>query len=445
MAVDMKPAATLSELDAQIKDLFEQADAIERRYPDGEIKDNEDLAQVKALLETIDEFENRRGAIESAEQRKSRIRGGLDKYARPVEKIVHAQPGVEAKDWEILSPGEQFVRDASYRHLQREGTFKSDLGRATFAVQLKDGTSLIEWKSLAGREQKTLVRSGDTAGGGNFVYDQIIRGLQVDLRQRELSLLDLIPRLQTTSDTIQYIREDTYTNNAAMVAEATATTGTTGTKPESAFAYSTQSVAVRTLAHWVPITNRLLDDAPAMRGIIDSRLVLGLNLALETQIVSGGGTGEDFTGILNAGIQTQGLGTDNVLDAIFKARTLVRVNGHARPNAVVLHPNDWQTIRLARENAATGTLGGYLMGPPSDLGATTVWGLPVVEAEGLTENTGLVGDFGLGVSLFDREQAAIRVGTINDQFIRNMQTILAEMRAGFVVWRPSAFARVTGI
>ena len=39
----------------------------------------------------------------------------------------------------------------------------------------------------------------------------------------------------------------------------------------------------------------------------------------------------------------------------------------------------------------------------------------------------------------------MRVGTIDDQFVRNMQTILAELRAAFVVWRPTMFTQVTGI
>ena len=144
-------------------------------------------------------------------------------------------------------------------------------------------------------------------------------------------------------------------------------------------------------------------------------------------------------------MNTQALGADSVIDAIFKARTKVRVTGKARPTAIVLHPNDWEAVRLARENSATGTLGGYLMGPPSLTGATTLWGLPVVESEAITENTGLVGDFSMGASLFDREQAVVRVGLIDQQFIRNMQTILAELRAAFVCWRPSAFTKITGI
>ena len=258
-------------------------------------------------------------------------------------------------------------------------------------------------------------------------------------------MLDLIPRLQTASDTIEYVREDTFTNNAAMVAEATATTGTSGTKPESVLSYSPQTSAVRTLAHWIPVTNKTLADAPQIRGIINSRLLLGLTLALENQVLTGDGTGENFTGILNAGIQTQAMGTDTAIDAIFKARTLVRVTGKARPTAIVMHPNDWEAVRLARENAATGTAGGYLMGPPSMVGATTLWGLPVVESEAITQNTALIGDFSMGCTLFDREQAAIRVGLIDQQFIRNMQTILAELRAAFVVWRPTAFARITGV
>jgi HK97 family phage major capsid protein len=434
---------TAAEARSEIKQLFEQAEAIENRYPDGPITDNEDEKQVKALLSTIDDLEKKLAGLEDTESRRARIRAGIENSSQPAKKIVWPGAG-DAKEFEIYSPGEQFVRGSEYRQLARDGAFKSDLNRNHFSVQMKEGTSLVEWRRLVGMQQKALLRGGDNTSGGAFVLPDDRPGL-VDIRQRELTLLDLIPRLRTTSDTIQYVREDTYTINAAMVAEATATTGTSGTKPESALAYSTQTATVRTLAHWIPVTNRMLDDAPAMRGIIDQRLLLGLDIKLEDQIITGGGTGEDFTGILLAGIQNQAVGTDNVVDAIFKGRTKVRVTGHGRPNAVVMHPNDFQAVRLMRENLASATLGNYLMGPPNEAGPTTIFGIPVVESEGLTENTALVGDFAQGVALFDREQSAIRVGTIDDQFVRNMQTILAEMRASLVVWRPSLFCQVTGV
>lgn len=433
-------AMSVAEARSEIKKHFEQADLIEKKYPDGEIANAEDLKEVKRLLGEIDGLEAKLATLEDAEERRNRIVAGLERYSKPAGKAL--RPGAQAEEileGKRVTPGDQFVQSREYRELKQSGAFNSNLNRMQFHVNLKDGTSLIEWKT-------TLVGS-DASSGGAFVLNDRRPGM-VEILQRELTFMNLIPRLTTESDTIEYVQEDTFTNNAAMVAEATgsATTGTAGVKPESAIAYSVATMPVRTLAHWIPVTNRMLSDAPQVRGIINSRLLLGLDLTLETQVLSGDGTGENFTGILNNGsINTQGLGTDNQLDAIFKGRTKVRVTGKGRPNATVLHPNDWQTIRLARENAASGTLGGYLMGPPSQVGAVTVWGMPVVESEAISENTGLVGDFAQGCSLFDREQAAIRIGTINDQFIRNLQTILAELRAAFVIWRPAMFTQVTGI
>lgn len=431
---------TIAEARSEIKSLFEKADLIEKRYPDGDITNNEDAAEVKRLLTEIDGLEGKLAGLEDAEQRRNRILSGMERYAKPTSSS-RPNPEVEKiKQGMKVDPGTQFVTSRDYRELKTQGRFTSPLNRVQFGVDLLDGTSLIQWKT-------TLVGSDETSGGAFVVNDR--RPGVIDILQRQLTLLDLVPRLSTESDTVEYVKENTFTNAAAFTAEATgsATTGTVGVKPESTLAYSAATATVRTLAHWIPVTNRMLNDAPAIRGIINSRLLMGLSLALETQIATGNGSGENFTGMLDAGaaIGIQAIGTDSVIDALFKARTMVRVTGKGVPNAYALHPNDWQGIRLARENAATGTLGGYLFGPPSQVGATTLWGIPVVESEAITENTGLVGDFAQGCSLFDREQAAIRVGTINDQFVRNLQTILAELRAAFVIWRPAMFSKVTGI
>jgi len=253
---------------------------------------------------------------------------------------------------------------------------------------------------------------------------------------------------------IEYVKEKTFTNNAAETAEATVTTGVTGLKPESVLEFEEATSAVRTIAHWIPVTNAMLADAPQIRGIIENRLVYGLNQRLETQVLGGNGTPPNLQGILGSGIQTLGLaagatygGQATVVDAAYAAMVQIQVTGLGMPNAFVFNPVDWAAVRLMRESAVTGNVnpGGYLYGPPSVQGPMTLWGRPVVEAIGMTLNTLLCGDFQLGCMLFDREQAAIRVGTINDQFVRNLQTILAELRAAFVVFRPTAFAQVTGV
>lgn len=433
-------SASVAELRAEIKKRYDDSDAIEKKYPDGLTQEAnaEDYEQVKKLLGELDAMEDQLAPLEEAEARKQRITDNVKRFNQPAQR--HQHPGGYDPDrddrHEFKDVGLQFIESAEWKQMNERGMFNSNSTPVSFGVPLEPGTQMIG--------QKALMYSASAVGGGLVFNDQ--RPGIVELLQRQITVLDLITRVPTSSDTIEYVREDTFTNSAAFTAEATATTGTTGTKPESALAYSTQTSPVKTLAHWIAVTNRMLADAPALRGIINQRLLLGLDLTLESQIVDGDGTGENLTGIMRtAGTLIQGIGTDNAADAIFKGRTQVMVTGLARPNAVIIHPNDWQAIRLMRENAATGTLGGYLYGPPSVQGPSTVFGLPVVEALGAVENTAIVGDFAMGATLFDREQGNIRTGLINDQFVRNLQTILAELRLAMVVWRPSAFARVTGI
>jgi len=434
---------TVAEARNEIKSLFNQADLIEKKYPDGLITNGEDEREVKRLLAEIDTLETKLSGLEDAETRRKQILDGLDKYSKAAPGAMRPTPSAhETAAKSYISPGQQFLDSREYRELKLNGAFTSHLSRVSFNVNLEEGTSLIDW----GRKSstKTLLYGSSATSGGGFVQNDVLPGY-VDIRQRELTFLDLVPRIQTVSDTIEYVYEGTFTNNAATVAEATVTTGTSGKKAESALAYSVATVPVETIAHWIPVTNKMLADAPLIRGTINGRLLLGLDLTLEAQIVTGNGTPPNLSGVLDHAINAVGLGSDSRADAIFKGRTLVRTTGKGRPTAIVLNPADWEQIRLSRENADTGTLGGYLMGPPSAVGATTLWGIPVVESEAMTSGTGVVGDFTQGCTLFDREQGAVRVGTIDDQFIRNMQTILAELRAAFVVHRPTMFTQVTGI
>lgn len=57
--------------------------------------------------------------------------------------------------------------------------------------------------------------------------------------------------------------------------------------PVSALEYVYQTATVKTLAHWIPATLREVDDATAIRGLINSRLLLALDLALEDDILHG--------------------------------------------------------------------------------------------------------------------------------------------------------------
>jgi HK97 family phage major capsid protein len=269
------------------------------------------------------------------------------------------------------------------------------------------------------------------------------------------SLRDVLVNGTTQSDAIVFFRELAFTNNAAGVPQATHTAAASETpasasvKPESAITFEQDIAPVVTIAHWIPITRQTLSDAGQIRTYVEQRLMDGLRGEESDQLLNGAGTNDlegllGTTGVqdLNAtyftGAPTSDAGTDNEnFNRIRRAKTLIRTVGRAIPNFVVINPAD-----LEQFDTATDANEQYFgTGPYGGANPARLWGLRVVEDEHIAENTALVGD-GRMAAVWDREQANILTGYIDNQFVRNMLTILAEERLALTVFRPAAFAEV---
>jgi HK97 family phage major capsid protein len=249
------------------------------------------------------------------------------------------------------------------------------------------------------------------------------------------TVADLFPQGRTTQNSIVYMEETTTTNAAAETAEG-------GAKPEAGLAFTEKSSPVRKIAVWLPVTDELMEDAPAMEDYVNGRLRTFVLQREATQLLVGNGTAPNLRGILNtAGILTQAKGADPTPDAFYKAMIKVQVQSFLAPTGAVVHPNDWQEIRLLR--TADGI---YIWGAPSDPGPDRIWGINVVKTTAITENTGLVGAFRDGAQIFRRSDISLSVSNSHDDyFIKNQLAIRAEERLALVVFRPKAFCTVTGI
>lgn len=330
-------------------------------------------------------------------------------------------------------------------------------------------TDPIAVKSFIHR--KSLFTGASSTSGGAFVIpDQ--SGIIEMLGRREMRLRDLVSVRTTSSDTVEYVVQTSHTNSAAEVPEATSTAapsgvadtgtgeveGTTadtgsgavtftndpngGYKPEGSWAFARQTATVKTIAEWVPATKRALADAGQLEGLINDELRKDIEEREDSQILVGNGVGENLTGILNtSNVQTQSFSTD-VFTTVRKAITKARTVGRVIPNAIVMNPADVETIDLAREGSGNSS-GAFLGLGPFSIGPRTLWGIPIVESEAITEKHALVGDFSKAV-LWDRQQATVTMTDSHaDFFIRNLVAILAEERVAFGVTRPTAFVDAT--
>lgn len=326
--------------------------------------------------------------------------------------------------------------------------WRTSPGRRSDAVDVGSFRPELTADSMSPAEQRALVYTG--ALPADMILPSFVPGVFRGI-EAPLSMRDVLISGSTTADAITFMRELTFTNAAVEVAQATATAGATGLKPESALTFEQATAPVVTIAHWIPITRQTIDDAPQLQTYVEQRLITGLARREDAQILNGDGTGANMTGILTTtGVQAinaahftatpvrdAGFSNENI-NRLRRAKRMVRVTGMAVPNFVVLHP-----VQLETFETLTDAQRNYLIGDVIGGGAVNrLWGMRVVESENIATTTALVGD-GTMAAVWDRQQARVLIDTINDQFVRNMLTLLAEERLALAVYRPSAFAAVT--
>jgi HK97 family phage major capsid protein len=332
---------------------------------------------------------------------------------------------------EHKSVGQRALESPDYKGLIDSGVLTSD--KRSFTATLAEMTT---------QEVKALITGASDTSAGAFITND--RQGYVAQPRRTSRIVDLITMGETSADAIEYARQTTFTNVAVETAEATSTAH--GTKPEATIAFEKVTETVKTIAHWIPATRRAIADESQLRTLIESQLRYGLEFRLENQIIAGGGTGEDLTGILNTtNILTQAKGSDSVSDALHKGITQIRL-AYLEPNGIAMHPNDWELVRLSRDGGGSVVgSGAYLYGPPSQAVEPTIWGLPVAVTPAVSDDTALVGDFTKAVLWLREGAQVLATDSHSDFFVKNLVALLAEMRAAFGVLLPSAFCKVTSV
>lgn len=434
---------TLAQLRSRAKSLYDESFAILSKTGGAITAETteDDRSRLQQNKGQIQELETRMTGLVQDEADSAMFAKGHAEYNTPSER--HQQPRDEKQSPFLASVGDGVVRSPEYEAARKSGALNLTIPQLRVAVP--GGVSLAAAAKRAGLQQKALLTGASDTSGGAFLVNDRLSGYTT-LTRGELAFLDALPTITTTSDVVEWVEQTTRTNSAAPVAEATATTGTSGLKPESALAFVVNNKPAEQIATWIPATTRILNDLGLLRSTIDDELLYMLREELEVQTITGNGTSPNLQGLNTwPGIQTMAAGA-NPADAIFNAALAVRFTGGVPATAAVVGPTSLAALRLMRENAASGTYGGYLFGPPNQPGPMSVFGLDVLTAQAVPANTGYVLNMtATTLALVEREGGVVETGYINDQFIRNIVTLRAELRALLIVRRPKGIVKLTGM
>ncbi len=365
----------------------------------------------------------------AAEETNKQIKASGEMHAETrdkVDKLLLEQGSMQAR---LQEAEQKLLKGAQSNQQERE----QSIGERVVNDKEMEGVN----SSFRGSRRVGMPRSAITSAtgsGAGLVRPDRMAGI-VSGPERRLTIRDLIAPGETESNSIEYVKETGFTNNAAPVAEGAA-------KPYSEITFALVSAGVRTIAHLFKASRQILDDAKQLQSFINARARYGLMLKEETQLLYGNNTGANLHGIIpqaSAYVKPTGatVDTEQHIDRIRLALLQAALAEYAA-DGIVLNPIDWAVIETLKDSNKN-----YLIGKPQGQTSPTLWNRPVVETQSIVQNEFLVGAFQMGAQIYDRMDIEVLISTENDKdFENNMVSIRAEERLALAVYRPEAF--VTG-
>lgn len=291
------------------------------------------------------------------------------------------------------------------------------------------------YKAFAGgHSNKLRVEVKNTLTGGDATVAPDRKPGIVSGAFLPLTIESFLPSLPTTSNAIEFTRENAFTNAAAETAEG-------GAKPESSLTWTLVNMPVSTVAHWIKISRQLATDNAALAAYVNTRMRYGVNAKVETQLVTGDGTAPNISGILDTGnftahgVANADLGT--VLKKLVLIRKIMASSWAAGwpADAILLNPADWATIEIELMTTAAG----QTLYSVSEGGQPRLFGLPVIQSVGMTADNLAVGAFAQAYMVHNREGVVVEMSdSDSDNFTKNLITIRAERRLALATERPAA-------
>lgn len=266
----------------------------------------------------------------------------------------------------------------------------------------------------------------------------------VDTAIRDLQVRSLYGAETITGNALKYFILGAREDNSAP---APGTVDEGGAKPQFHIVESTATATLQKIAGWFYETDELLEDNAFLASALNARGLYELDARVEAYLLS------QTLGASGINTSTYAYGAKVSPDDVFKAMMTIKTQSGLNADAVIMHPTDYQAVRLLKDGSG-GTVGQYYGGgafyAPYGNGNVNaqpgLWGLNTIVTPNITQGTILVGAFKQGASIITKQGEGARIDVHtgdHDDAIYNRVTVVVEERLALAVRRPKAFAKIT--
>jgi hypothetical protein len=311
------------------------------------------------------------------------------------------------------------------------------LSRATTRTEQRDQAAPMSWgETFVRSEQFTNYHMNGTSGRlfldsepqtralPTGLADLIAAGWKGGTTQVDTTapttptpLLDTMPNIVVSSNSIEAVTFAKVAGGAAIVPEK-------GAKPSAEWAPTVTPATLDTIAVYTQLTRQMIEDASAVRTLIDTGLRREVTLKEELEAAAA---------LVAATLPTAD-GSGDLLAGIRVGIATVQGAGY-NPTAALINPMDWADLDVhLLDHQSVGEAAVH----------SNYWGLRLISSPAQAAGTVTVGDFNSGVQHYVRSGVSLYVTDSHaDTFLSNVFTLLAERRSKTLVTRPAALCEVT--
>ncbi|MGE7777374.1 phage major capsid protein [Chitinophaga sp. NPDC101104] len=277
------------------------------------------------------------------------------------------------------------------------------------------------------------ITTGSVSGG--TAWGNIIRPGIIELPKRKVNVRQLVPTGSIGPGTeFVYMRE--------IVGEGDPDTHTEGnTKSQFDLRLEEDSVKIETIAGWVGVTRKAMNNIPGFVSFLQSRLPEKLRRAEDRQLLWGNGVSPNIKGILSAGNFTAATTTADILiEQLIDSAAQAEDDLEVDIDAFLLRPKEYYNFF---KNKATGS-GEYDL--PKNVtfvdGILYISGIPVFASTAMNKdfagaeaNKFIAGNWQQGAQLLIQEDMRIEISEHDvDNFRKNKYTVRIEETVAFPVY-----------